>query len=63
MCFLLDVYVNYNTVTNEITCNGVQISDVKNGPIMISKFKSAMVKLEEQTFVNLNDLKCKVFIY
>lgn len=52
--------MNYNSVTKEITCNGVKISDVKYGPVIIPDLVSAVVKLEEQTFIQFKNSKCKV---
>jgi len=49
-------------ITNEITCDGVKICDVKNEPITISKLKSAEIKLEEQQFTSFNSSKFKVII-
>lgn len=57
-----DIYVNYNIVTNEITCNGVKIADVKYSPLTLPILKSSLVTLEEQTFVQFNNSKCNVII-
>lgn len=56
----LDVFVDYNKVTKEITCAGVKISDVRTCPIELSKNKSFTMKIEEQKFIKFNQLESKV---
>jgi len=59
---LTDISVNYNKLTNEVTCDGIRIIGVKNGPISLSIHNSTVVKLQEKSFTKLNYLKCKVRI-
>lgn len=60
--FFPDIYVDYNIVTKEITCNGVKITDVKYNSLKFPRHKSFVVTLEEQTFIQFNHSKCKVNI-
>lgn len=53
-------YVSYNKATNEINCNGVKISDVQNGSLLIPEIKSTNVQIEEKTFVHFHNSPCQV---
>lgn len=57
-----DVFVNYNIVTNEITCDGIIITGVRNEPIELRNVEIAVGKLEEQKFIHYNHSICKVII-
>lgn len=61
--FLSDVFVNYNIATEVITCKGIQISNIINSPLILSKYTPPTMRLEEQTFVLFSNPKCKVNIY
>ncbi|KAF0755952.1 fatty acid synthase-like isoform X1 [Aphis craccivora] len=52
-----DISVNYNKLTNEVTCDGIKILGIKNEPISLPKLKSLEVKLQEKSFTKLNCLK------
>ncbi|CAI6347084.1 unnamed protein product [Macrosiphum euphorbiae] len=54
-----DISVNYNKLSNEVTCDGVKIFGVKNGTISLPIINSAVVKLQEKSFTKFNNLKCK----
>eukprot|EP00102_Acyrthosiphon_pisum_P016442 XP_008187406.1 PREDICTED: fatty acid synthase-like [Acyrthosiphon pisum] len=61
-----DVSVNYNTATKEITCDGINITGVKNGHLVLLKTNSAVVHLQEDIFIQFNLSRCKnidQFIY
>lgn len=59
--FLTDnISVHYNKLTNEVTCDGVKIIDVKNGPISLPILNNVVLKLQEKSFTKFNYLKCKV---
>ncbi|CAH1725990.1 unnamed protein product [Aphis gossypii] len=61
-----DVCVNYNTATKEITCEGIKITDIKNGHSVLPLINSAVVNLQEEIFVQFNHSQCKSinqFIY
>lgn len=60
---LTDIDVNYNKVTNEVTCDGIKIKGVKNGSISLPVLKSTVVKLQAKSFTKFNYLKCKVCEY
>lgn len=57
-----DIFVNYNTITKEITCAGIKISDVKTRSIKLTKVKSSITRIEENAFIQFNDTKCNVSI-
>jgi len=59
---LTDISVNYNKVTHELTCDGIRIIGVKNGPILLPILNSTVGKLQEKSFTKFNSLKCKVRI-
>ncbi|VVC29220.1 Hypothetical protein CINCED_3A006213 [Cinara cedri] len=52
------VYVNYNTIAKEITCNGVKICDVKTSPVTFTKHNKLAVNLEEQKFIRFDYPNC-----
>ncbi|XP_060835401.1 fatty acid synthase-like [Rhopalosiphum padi] len=54
-----DISVNYNKLTNEVTCDGIKILGIKNDSISLPKLKSSEVKLQEKLFTKFNYLKCK----
>jgi len=58
--FAVDVRINYNQLTKEVTCNGVKIVNMKNGPLVLSEHKTTIVKLEEETFIQFDNLRCEV---
>lgn len=61
--FLTDISVNYNKLSNEVTCDGIKIFGVKNGTISLPIINSAAMKLQEKSFTKFNNLKCKVRKY
>jgi len=58
--FFSDIRVNYNKLTNEVTCDGIKILGIKNESLLLPKLKSSEVKLQEKSFTKFNYLKCKV---
>uniref|UniRef100_A0A2H8TDM0 Fatty acid synthase n=1 Tax=Melanaphis sacchari TaxID=742174 RepID=A0A2H8TDM0_9HEMI len=54
-----DISVNYNKLTNEVTCDGIKILDIKSESIPLPKLKSLEVKLQEKSFTKFNFLNCK----
>lgn len=57
---ILDLCINYNTLTKDITCCGLKISGISIGPVTLTKHASAVVKLEEQAFIHFDDFKIQV---
>eukprot|EP00102_Acyrthosiphon_pisum_P019878 XP_016657088.1 PREDICTED: fatty acid synthase-like [Acyrthosiphon pisum] len=55
-----DISVNYNKLSNEVTCDGIKILGVKNAPISLPILNSVVVKVQEKSFTKFNNLKCKV---
>lgn len=55
-----DVLVNFNSVTKEITCAGIKISNIKTCPVKLTKINSLITQIEENIFIKFNDTKCKV---
>lgn len=55
--------VNYNTATKEITCDGINITGVKNGHLVLPKTNSAVVNLQEEIFIQFNLSRCKVMFH
>lgn len=60
---LTELTVNYNQLSNEITCDGIKILGVKNGPILLPMLNSTVLNLQEKSFAKFNNLKCKVRKY
>ncbi|XP_016657076.1 fatty acid synthase isoform X4 [Acyrthosiphon pisum] len=54
-----DISVNYNKLSNEVTCDGIKILGVKNAPISLPILNSVVVKVQEKSFTKFNNLKCK----
>ncbi|XP_016664607.1 uncharacterized protein LOC107885467 [Acyrthosiphon pisum] len=57
------ISVSYNKLSNGLTCDGIKILGVKNGPILLPILNTAVVKLQEKSFTKFNNLKCKVRKY
>jgi len=61
--FFQDVCVNYNPATKEITCEGIKITDIRNGHLELPIINSAVVNLQEEIFIQFNHSHCKVMFY
>ncbi|XP_029343545.1 fatty acid synthase [Acyrthosiphon pisum] len=53
------ISVSYNKLSNGLSCDGIKILGIKNGPISLPIHNTAVVKLEEKSFNKFNNLKCK----